>query len=112
MDELTELKQLSDSGVVFTVCCSVCEDDTVNPEAQYQCVKCDTFFCESCVALHNKLHKNHAVLAKDESHDWPGGKFTEHSLELCEQHSAEKLTMFCEDHSKLLCHVCHLASHR
>ncbi|XP_052219663.1 E3 ubiquitin-protein ligase TRIM22-like [Dreissena polymorpha] len=33
-------------------------------------------------------------------------------LELCEEHRTEKLTMFCEDHEKLLCHVCHLRNHR
>ncbi|KAH3800418.1 hypothetical protein DPMN_154051 [Dreissena polymorpha] len=79
MDELTELKQLSDSDVLFKVCCSVCEDDSVTTEAQYQCVKCEKHFCESCVALHNKLHKNHSVLAKENSYDWTGGKFPDHT---------------------------------
>ncbi|KAH3720082.1 hypothetical protein DPMN_062975 [Dreissena polymorpha] len=32
--------------------------------------------------------------------------------EKCKKHRKEKLTIFCEDHSELICHVCHFHSHQ
>ncbi|KAH3792805.1 hypothetical protein DPMN_146304 [Dreissena polymorpha] len=43
---------------------------------------------------------------------WPLIKTVDDALELCEEHTTEKLTMFCEDDEKLLCHVCHLGNHK
>ncbi|KAH3792187.1 hypothetical protein DPMN_145678, partial [Dreissena polymorpha] len=44
--------------------------------------------------------------------NWPVSTMLDDTLELCEEHRTEKLTMFCEDHEKLLCHVCHLRNHK
>ncbi|KAH3793231.1 hypothetical protein DPMN_146737 [Dreissena polymorpha] len=62
--------------------------------------------------MHKKLHKDHAVSAKSDGHSWYVAKTVDDTMDLCEKHTTEKLTMFCEDHEQLLCNLCLLLSHR
>ncbi|XP_052275457.1 uncharacterized protein LOC127874845 isoform X6 [Dreissena polymorpha] len=43
---------------------------------------------------------------------WPVAMATQEFLENCGVHKGKKLTLFCEDHSKLCCDTCILLSHR
>ncbi|KAH3792807.1 hypothetical protein DPMN_146306 [Dreissena polymorpha] len=107
-----EISQHKGSDVVFDVCCSICDDDGIQKEGRFNCQNCSKYFCNSCVLTHNKFLKDHLVTAQGGGDEWPVVKPVDGSLELCEEHTTEKLTMFCEDDEKLLCHVCHLRNHK
>ncbi|KAH3789369.1 hypothetical protein DPMN_167547 [Dreissena polymorpha] len=74
-------------------------------EGRFHCQKCSKYVCDSCVLTHNKFLKDRAVTAKGGDDNWPVTKTVDDTLEFCEEHSTEQLTMFCEDHDKLLCHL-------
>ncbi|KAH3792757.1 hypothetical protein DPMN_146256 [Dreissena polymorpha] len=96
----------------YDVCCSVCEDDGINKEGLFHCQKCLKTYCNECVLMHNKVLKNHSVTTTGDDDNWPVTKTVDTTLGLCEEHASEKLTMFCEDHEKLLWQVCHLRNHK
>ncbi|KAH3792184.1 hypothetical protein DPMN_145675 [Dreissena polymorpha] len=112
MAALLESSQNTGSDLFFDVCCSVCEEDGINKEGLFHCQKCSKTYCDECVLMHNKVLKNHPVTSKCAGDNWPVSTMLDDTLELCEEHRTEKLTMFCEDHEKLLCHVCHLRNHK
>ncbi|XP_052219661.1 uncharacterized protein LOC127837007 isoform X2 [Dreissena polymorpha] len=107
-----ESSQNTGSDLFFDVCCSVCEEDGINKEGLFHCQKCSKTYCDECVIMHNKVLKSHPVTSKCEGDNLPVSTMLDDTLELCEEHRTEKLTMFCEDHEKLLCHVCHLRNHK
>ncbi|XP_052224438.1 probable E3 ubiquitin-protein ligase MID2 isoform X2 [Dreissena polymorpha] len=100
------------SDVVYDVCCSICEDDGIHKEGLFNCQKCSKYFCDGCLLTHNKFLKDHSVTAKGGGDNWAVTKTDDDTLELCDEHTTEKLTMFCEDDEKLLCHVCLLRNHK
>ncbi|XP_052219609.1 transcription intermediary factor 1-beta-like isoform X2 [Dreissena polymorpha] len=107
-----ETSQIKGSDEVYDLCCSICEDDDIYKEGRFHCKKCSKYFCDSCVLTHNKFHKDHSVTEKDEGDNLPVNKIFDDTLELCVEHFSEKLTMFCDDHEKLLCQLCLLHYHR
>ncbi|KAH3833801.1 hypothetical protein DPMN_107117 [Dreissena polymorpha] len=46
------------------------------------------------------------MLDKKNIRKWPESNVGD--LEQCKEHKKEKLSIFCEDHSQLICHVCHV----
>ncbi|XP_052245843.1 uncharacterized protein LOC127854817 isoform X2 [Dreissena polymorpha] len=63
-----------------------------------------------CVEYHNYLYKKHEILDKTNISQWPETNVGEQ--EICQDHKKEKLTGFCEDHSQLICHACHVHTHQ
>ncbi|XP_052219747.1 uncharacterized protein LOC127837033 isoform X3 [Dreissena polymorpha] len=104
--------QQKGSDVFYDVCCSVCEEDGIHNEGLFHCKICFKTYCDECVKMHKKLHKDHAVSAKCDGESWYVANKVGDTIELCEQHTTEKLTMFCEDHEQLLCQLCLLLKHR
>ncbi|XP_052222780.1 transcription intermediary factor 1-beta-like [Dreissena polymorpha] len=100
------------SDVAYDVCCSICKDDGIYTEGLFYCLKCSKYLCDSCVKTHNKFLKDHSVTTKSKCDNWPHTKTADDTLDLCEIHTSEKLTMFCDDHEKLLCQFCLLHNHR
>ncbi|XP_052221134.1 uncharacterized protein LOC127837789 isoform X1 [Dreissena polymorpha] len=100
------------SDVFYDVCCSVCEEDGIHNEGLFHCKICFKTYCDECVKMHKKLLKDHAVSAKSDGESWYVANKVDDTIELCEEHTTEKLTMFCEDHEQLLCHLCLLLKHR
>ena len=94
------------SAVIYDACCSVCEEDSIHREGLFYCQKCSKTYCDECVFMHNKVLKNHPITAKGDGDNLPVTKPADDTLELCDEHSTEKLTMFCEDHEQLLCQLC------
>ncbi|KAH3792534.1 hypothetical protein DPMN_146031 [Dreissena polymorpha] len=101
-----ETSQNKGSDVIYDVCCSVCAEDSVYKEGLFYCQKCSKSFCNECVLMHNRILKDHSVSANGKCDNWSVNKKVDDTLELCEEHATEKLTMFCEDHEKLLCQLC------
>ncbi|KAH3793064.1 hypothetical protein DPMN_146567 [Dreissena polymorpha] len=62
--------------------------------------------------MHKKLLKDHAVSAKSDGDSWYVANKVDDNIEFCEDHTIQKLTMFCEDHEQLLCNLCLLLNHR
>ncbi|KAH3792539.1 hypothetical protein DPMN_146035 [Dreissena polymorpha] len=112
MTAMFETSQSKGSDLFYDVSCSVCEDEGITKEGSFHCHTCSKSYCDKCVVMHNKIHKDHSVSEKGKCDNWPVTKTVDTTLELCEEHSTEKLTMFCEDHEKLLCQVCHLRNHK
>ncbi|KAH3720353.1 hypothetical protein DPMN_063250 [Dreissena polymorpha] len=79
-------------------------------EADFYCEECSKFYCSKCVEYHNYLYKKHAILDKKNISQWPVTDVSQ--LEQCQEHKKEKLTGFCEDHSELICHACHVHNHQ
>ncbi|XP_052223854.1 tripartite motif-containing protein 75-like [Dreissena polymorpha] len=104
--------QQKGSDVFYEVCCSVCDEDGINNEGLFHCKICLKTYCDDCVKMHKKLLKDHAVSAKSDGDSWYVANKVDDTIELCEEHTTEKLTMFCEDHEQLLCNLCLLLNHR
>lgn len=66
-----ETSQYKGSDILYDVCCSVCEEDGGNTEGLFNCQKCSKYFCDECMLMHNKLHKDHVLTAKGEDENWP-----------------------------------------
>ncbi|XP_052245727.1 uncharacterized protein LOC127854708 [Dreissena polymorpha] len=86
------------------------QDNARNTEADFYCEECSRFYCSKCVEHHNYLYKKHALLDKKNISQWP--ETDESGQEICQEHKKEKLTGFCEDHSQLICHACHVHNHQ
>ncbi|KAH3720503.1 hypothetical protein DPMN_063402 [Dreissena polymorpha] len=95
---------------IFDFSCFTCQENDRNKEAEFYCEECSKFYCNKCVEHHNYLYKKHAILGKENISQWPETDVVE--LEQCQEHRKEKLTIFCEDHSQILCHVCHVHNHQ
>ncbi|XP_052249003.1 uncharacterized protein LOC127856869 isoform X2 [Dreissena polymorpha] len=104
------LESSINKGSDFDFSCFTCQENERNTEAEFYCEECAKFFCGKCVKLHNSLFKKHATLGKVNISQWPENNVD--SQELCQEHKKEKLTGFCEDHSELICHACHINNHQ
>ncbi|KAH3720670.1 hypothetical protein DPMN_063573 [Dreissena polymorpha] len=98
------------SDLLFDFACFTCQDNARNTEANFYCEECSRFYCSKCVEHHNYLYKKHALLDKKNISQWP--ETDESGQEICQEHKKEKLTGFCEDHSQLICHACHVHNHQ
>ncbi|XP_052249001.1 uncharacterized protein LOC127856868 isoform X2 [Dreissena polymorpha] len=98
------------SDLFYDFSCFTCQENERNTEAEFYCEECAKFFCGKCVKLHNTLFKKHATLGKGNIRQWPETNVDSH--EQCQKHTKEKLTGFCEDHSELICHGCHINNHQ
>ncbi|KAH3880214.1 hypothetical protein DPMN_004124 [Dreissena polymorpha] len=96
--------------VIYDFSCLTCQENDRNSEAAFYCEECSKFFCCNCVELHNTLFKRHELLGRNHISQWPKTNVDE--LEICQEHTKERLTGFCEDHLELICHVCHLHNHK
>ncbi|KAH3720753.1 hypothetical protein DPMN_063656 [Dreissena polymorpha] len=94
----------------FDFSCFTCQENDRNTEADFYCEECSKFYCSKCVKHHNYLYKKHAILDKKNISQWPETDVSEQ--EICQEHKKEKLTGFCEDHSQLICHACHVHNHQ
>ncbi|KAH3720734.1 hypothetical protein DPMN_063638 [Dreissena polymorpha] len=94
----------------FDFSCFTCQENDRNTEADFYCEECSKFYCSKCVEHHNYLYKKHAILDKKNISQWP--ETDESGQEICQEHKKEKLTGFCEDHSQLICHACHVHNHQ
>ncbi|KAH3689955.1 hypothetical protein DPMN_191339 [Dreissena polymorpha] len=95
---------------IFDFNCFTCQENDRNTEAGFYCEECSKFYCSKCVEYHNYLYKKHAILNKENISLWPKTDVVEQDK--CKEHQKEKLTIFCEDHSELICHVCHVHNHQ
>ncbi|KAH3707847.1 hypothetical protein DPMN_067265 [Dreissena polymorpha] len=97
------------SDLFFDFSCFYCQENDRNTEAEFYCEKCSQFYCQKCVELHNTLFKKHGIFGKENISQWPNTNVD--AQEQCQEHKKE-LTGFCEDHSELICHVCHINNHQ
>ncbi|KAH3791923.1 hypothetical protein DPMN_145413 [Dreissena polymorpha] len=93
-----ETSQHKGSDVFDEDCCSVCEEDGINKKGLFQCKICVKIYCDDCVKMHKKIHKDHALSAKYDGDSWSFANKVDDTVEMCEEHTTKKLTMFCEDH--------------
>ncbi|KAH3720666.1 hypothetical protein DPMN_063569 [Dreissena polymorpha] len=99
------------SDLFFDFSCVTCQDnERIYTEADYYCEECSRFYCSKCVEHHNYIYKKHAILGKKSISQWP--ETNVRALEKCQKHKTEKLTVFCEDHSQMICQVCHVHNHQ
>ncbi|KAH3844293.1 hypothetical protein DPMN_086550 [Dreissena polymorpha] len=101
-----------DSDLIYEICCGFCEDYTIKREATFYCKQCSEGFCHECVKYHNILFKTHSTYGREDKKKWSVAKAKLEALMLCEQHPDHRIELFCEDHSKLCCHLCHSHNHR
>ena len=66
------------------------------------CIKCNTYLCKKCEALHSKLFKFHETILLDKNNI--EDIFTGFCKE--EGHNSKELEFFCKTHNKLCCAVC------
>ncbi|WAR09847.1 TRI33-like protein, partial [Mya arenaria] len=99
------------SDLIHDFACSPCKDDGLNNEAQFFCDQCRKYYCNNCVAHHNKLFRTHSVLGKQAVSKWVGYAGLS-PIEICDKHGDKKLDMLCEDHDELGCYVCVSLTHR
>ncbi|XP_071091312.1 E3 ubiquitin-protein ligase Midline-1-like [Haliotis cracherodii] len=85
--------------------CSVCRDKGEITPASLWCSSCEAAFCGRCIRVHRRMpmSQNHDV--KDIATREKSRSF------VCECHD-EKVTMFCRDCEKTICHICCNVDHR
>ncbi|SPP82568.1 transcription intermediary factor 1-alpha isoform X2 [Drosophila guanche] len=92
--------------------CSSCSDGAA---ATSWCVDCSEYICDSCVQAHQRLKitKDHTIKPKDEANNEQlAGTSGVDKLHMCQLHTQEKLSLFCETCDKLTCRDCQLSDHR
>ncbi|XP_045171828.2 uncharacterized protein LOC123533913 [Mercenaria mercenaria] len=106
---------LGSSDVIHDFSCTPCFEDGKNMEAINFCVNCQTYFCESCVGMHNKLLKSHSVLHQAAM---KAGSRTQSKTTAilptgdCDDHPGNVIQMYCGDHDLVCCTVCIAVDHR
>ncbi|KAH3844743.1 hypothetical protein DPMN_087005 [Dreissena polymorpha] len=100
------------SDLKYDFCCNVCEEDGVNKEAVFFCQQCSKALCDDCIGLHTQFFKKHVAYGREETNKWPVSTKLFEKLKFCERHSDHPIEMFCEDHRKLCCSMCHFHDHR
>ncbi|XP_068155302.1 E3 ubiquitin-protein ligase TRIM33 isoform X1 [Drosophila tropicalis] len=100
------------SSASANIQCSSCSDGAV---ATSWCVDCSEYICDSCVQAHQRLKitKDHTIKPKDEANNEQlAGTAGVDKLHMCQLHTQEKLSLFCETCDKLTCRDCQLSDHR
>ncbi|XP_052841905.1 transcription intermediary factor 1-alpha isoform X6 [Drosophila gunungcola] len=100
------------SAAAASIQCSSCSDGAV---ATSWCVDCSEYICDSCVQAHQRLKitKDHTIKPKDEANNEQlAGAAGVDKLHMCQLHTQEKLSLFCETCDKLTCRDCQLSDHR
>ncbi|XP_052272267.1 uncharacterized protein LOC127872861 isoform X2 [Dreissena polymorpha] len=100
------------SDLTYDFCCNICEDDSVSKEAMFFCQQCSKGLCDDCFGLHRQFYKKHVAYGREAMDKWPVFTKSLDDLKFCEQHSDHLIEMFCEDHRKLCCSMCHFHNHR
>lgn len=81
--------------------------------AQFFCRECSKCYCDNCVKLHKQLFVDHeSILDRGQVAKWPLSTTALDRVELCTEHKENKIQMFCEEHSELLCQTCISSQHR
>lgn len=113
--EVNDGSSTSDSAkqtAANNVQCSSCSDGAI---ATSWCVDCSEYICDSCVQAHQRLKitKDHTIKPKEEANNeqLPGAAGID-KLHMCNLHTQEKLSLFCETCDKLTCRDCQLSDHR
>jgi len=94
------------SDMIYAYRCSRCSEDGRNSEGNHYCQDCSTCYCDTCIQLHNQLHRKHAVLGKSDVDNWSTATVLVGPLVRCEKHPGKILELECMDHRKLCCSVC------
>ncbi|KAH3854418.1 E3 ubiquitin-protein ligase arc-1-like [Dreissena polymorpha] len=100
------------SDLFFDFSRFTCLGNDRNTEAEVYCKDCSKVYCGKCLEYHNFLYQKHATLDKKNISKWPVSNATIDALEQCQVHKDRKLETFCEDHSELMCTVCHVYKHK
>ncbi|KAH3809555.1 hypothetical protein DPMN_137928 [Dreissena polymorpha] len=100
------------SDLFFDFSCNTCKGNDRNTEAEFYCRDCSKVYCGKCSEYHNFLYQKHVTLDKKNISKWPVSDATFDVREQCQVHKDRKLETFCEDHSELMCAVCHVYSHK
>lgn len=99
------------SDIFYDYTCSSCTEDGRNSEATHYCTQCEKLFCDSCIALHTKILRDHTVLGEQAKSLWKVQRW-QSCLDGCERHAGKELEMFCSDHDKVCCTICVSVEHR
>ncbi|WAR06189.1 hypothetical protein MAR_021558, partial [Mya arenaria] len=97
------------SDIFHDFACSICEDNDIRTEGQFNCGECSKSYCGECVVFHNGMFRRHALLGRINVDKWVGQRET---LARCDLHPEEIIKMECQKHSKLCCHLCAILNHR
>ncbi|XP_052213579.1 uncharacterized protein LOC127832260 [Dreissena polymorpha] len=103
------LESLIQSGYDLIFPFFTCQGNIIYKKAEFFCKECSKCYCGTCGEYHNFLFKKHAIWGKEKISQWP--ETNVNVQEQCQKHKGEKLTAFCEDHSKLMCRVCRIYTH-
>ncbi|KAH3816296.1 hypothetical protein DPMN_117809 [Dreissena polymorpha] len=104
------LESLIQSGYDLIFPFFTCQGNIIYKKAEFFCKECSKCYCGTCGEYHNFLFKKHAIWGKEKISQWP--ETNVNVQEQCQKHKGEKLTAFCEDHSKLMCRVCRIYTHK
>ncbi|XP_052215630.1 uncharacterized protein LOC127834081 isoform X2 [Dreissena polymorpha] len=100
------------SDLFFDFSCYTCKGNDRTTEAEFYCEDCSKVYCGTCLEYHNFLYQKHVTLDKKNFSNWPVSDSTFDVLEQCKVHKDRKLEILCEDHSELMCTVCHVYNHK
>lgn len=91
--------------VIYDFCCTPCEGQGLNAEAQFYCKECKQLYCEACEKYHDKFFRRHTVLGIQDVSKWGNVKPWTSSL-MGDEHPGNELEMYCEVHGRFCCHIC------
>ena len=96
---LIEIRNAMENSESSKIPCTLC---TNTADAVGYCHDCGKFICEFCSDVHKKWpqYSSHKVTAMDLE------GLAQHEDEFCVKHSAQKLSIYCENCCLLLCPVC------
>ncbi|XP_061191810.1 RING finger protein 207-like [Saccostrea echinata] len=91
--------------------CMICKRQEKTVPAKHWCKACMEAICEDCKLLHRavKSLQNHEILNFSNIKEVSSGVEVE---EVCLLHQGKILDVFCHDHQKLCCSICHVKQHK
>lgn len=96
--------------------CMPCSEEGTDTMAVCKCMECQTYFCQACLKLHNKILKSHTLIGqKDGNFEDVQKSLLERSRAFkdpCDEHPEEVLKMYCRNHDLVCCTVCVAVHHR
>ena len=110
--EIFKKRQLSMKQKGDEMRCGGCEDN--NPAIMW-CADCESLLCEDCYKPHGKMKvfKSHKTVTIDDFMKTPKEVLITYSqVQICENHIAQSLDLFCTTCSILICRDCTYVDHK
>ena len=107
-----KLSNISEAMITCDICCKLEKKvEEVSPSASKFCVDCEDNLCEQCASMHSvtKILRGHRLVKLGELSTLDTS--VNYALKHCNQHTDEKMKIYCLDCETAVCQTCFIIKH-